>query len=109
MRRGTPLAPVFRMVEELKQRIRFYARENGDQAHFADEILRSIALIEREFTGEQREGLLRLAAETLERHIQIQENSAQVRTALARLEAYAQWMRQLCDFITATPGDEKLH
>jgi hypothetical protein len=43
------------------------------------------------------------------RHIQIQENAAQVRTALARLEAYAQWIRQLCDFITATPGGEKLH
>ena len=100
---------LFGMVEQLNQRIRSYARENADQARFADEVLETIALIEREFTGEQRERLLLLAAETLERHVQIQQNGVQVRAALKRLDAYAQWMSQLSDFITATPGDEKLH
>ena len=97
------------MASELEQRIRAYARENCDQAAFADAILTKVSLIEREFTGEQREKLLRLAAETFDRHIQIQESGAQVRRSLAQIEAYARWIQELCDFVTAPPGKETIH
>ena len=79
------------------------------QPAFADRMTDIATQIERDFEGEEREQLLELVHETLERHVEIEENSRRAREALEQLQADQRALLQLFEFITAVPDRETLH
>ena len=97
------------MPEELKARIRRHRREHPERASLAGRLLASIAVIEREFSGEPRERLLRLASQTFDRHLRLVETSKQARESLAQLEANQQRLVELVEFLGAEPPSRLIH
>ena len=93
------------MTRELKQRI----NERADRTDFSDRLLDIANQIERDFDGLERERLLALVHETLERHVEIRENTRRAREALEQLHKDQQTLLQLFEFITARPERETVH
>jgi hypothetical protein len=93
------------MGNGLKQRI----RERADQSDFADRLLEIATRIERDFDGRERERLLDLVHETLERYVEIRENSRRAREALEQLQSDHRTLLRLFDFITARPERSTIH
>lgn len=93
------------MNRELKDQI----RRQADSSGFADRLLAIATQIEREFEGRERTRLLELVHETLERHVEIRENTRAARESLDQLQADQQSLLQLFEFITAGPGTETMH
>ena len=94
-----------RMSNQLKNRI----RERSDRAEFANRLIEIADHIERDFDGRERERLLELVRETLERHVEISENTKRAREALHQLHQDQQSLLQLFEFITARPERETIH
>ena len=69
------------MSRELKDQIRRLANPSG----FADRLLAIATQIERDFDGRERRRLLELVHETLERHVEIRENTRLARKSLVQL------------------------
>lgn len=97
------------MGEELKARIRRHRERHPERAELADRLLDSIAVIEREFLGDQRDQLLRLASRTFERHLTLVESSTQTRESLARIRSDQQRLLELVEFLGSTPPSRLLH
>lgn len=93
------------MNRELKDQI----RRQADSSGFADRLLAIATQIEREFEGRERTRLLELVHETLERHVEIRENTRAARESLDQLQADQQSLLQLFEFITAGSGTETMH
>jgi len=97
------------MSERLKMRLRSHGEREGSEGAFAERLLESVATIEREFEGEQRERLLALVDETFERHLQIRRNTARARSALEQLRASHRELFGLLKLIVTPPGSGTLH
>jgi len=97
------------MPEKLKTRLRAHRDREGSEGAFAERLLESVATIEREFDGEQRERLLALADEAFERHLQIRRNTARARVALEQLRAGQEQLVGLLKLILTPPGSGTLH
>jgi hypothetical protein len=93
------------MGNQLKDQIRKHA--NGSD--FANRLIEIATRIERDFRGQEQERLLELVRETLDRHIEIRENTQRARKALQRLQADQQALLQLFDLIAGRPESETLH
>ena len=88
------------MRAELTDRIRKHAGESD----FANRLIEIATQIEQDFRGEEQERLLELVRETLDRHVEIRDNTQRARVALQRLQADQQALLQLFDFIVDRPG-----
>ena len=93
------------MSKGLKKRI----RECTDPSDFADRLHEIAAQIERDFDGRERDRLLELVRETLERHLEIRENTQRAREALEQLQSDHRALLRLFDFITARPESTTVH
>jgi len=93
------------MSRELKDQIRRLADPSG----FAHRLVAITTQIERDFEGRERRRLLELVHETLERHVEIRENTRLARESLDRLAKAHRELLQLFDFISANSQRETLH
>jgi len=93
------------MTRNLKERI----RTRGDLTEFGDRLLEIAKQIESGFTGPERERLLELVDEALDRHVEIREASERTRGAIDKLRSDQHTLLQLFDFITANPDRETIH
>ena len=93
------------MSEGLKKRI----RERAERSDFADKLLEIAARIERDFDGQERERLLDMVDESLDRHVEIRENTRSARKALEQLQTNQRALLRLFDFITARPESTTVH
>jgi hypothetical protein len=93
------------MTQNLKDRI----LEQVDRSDFAGRLIVIAKQIERDFDGAERERLLSLVQETLDRHVGIRENTRRARETLEQLHKEQQTLLQLFEFITARPESQTLH
>ena len=93
------------MSKALKQRI----RERAEKSDFLIRLLEIATQIERDFDGKERDRLLDLVQKTLDRHIEIRENTRKVREALEQLQSDQRALLRLFDFITARPERATVH
>jgi len=105
IRWGTVIALVPAMMRNLKERI----RTRADRSKFGDRLLEISEQIESGFEGSERERLLDMVDEALDRHVEIREASERTRGALEKLRSDQQTLLRLFDFITANPDREILH
>jgi hypothetical protein len=103
--RGTALALPSAMSRGLKKKIRG-ATNSSD---FADRLHEIAARIERDFDGRERDRLLELVHESLERHVEIRANTQKAREALEKLQSDQRALLWLFDFITARPESTTVH
>ena len=97
------LAPA--MTRNLKERI----RTRADRSEFGDRLLEIAEQIESGFKGSERERLLDMVDEALDRHVEIREASERTHGALEKLRSDQHTLLRLFDFITANPDRETLH
>ena len=71
------------MSKGLKKRI----RERAEKSDFLNRLLEIATQIERDFDGKERDRLLGLVQETLDRHVEIRENTRKAREALEQLQS----------------------
>jgi hypothetical protein len=93
------------MSKRLKKRI----RERAERSDFSNRLLEIATRIERDFEGRERERLLDLVQETLDRHVEIRENTRKAREALEQLQSDQRALLRLFDFITARPERATVH
>jgi hypothetical protein len=105
MLQGTALALPGAMSKGLKKKI----RERAEKSDFANQLLGIATRIERDFDGQERERLLDLVHETLDRHVEIREMTRRAREALEQLQSDQRTLLRLFDFITARPERETIH
>ena len=94
------------MIDSLRRRILTARDKRGADPRFTDRLLDGIRRIEAGFEGCERERLLTLVAETLDRHLQVRESSTRVREALAKLEA---GQARIVQLLTNPPKTRTLH
>jgi hypothetical protein len=97
------------MSEKLKKRLRTHRERESSDGVFAERLLESVATIEREFDGEQRDQLLALVDETFERHLQIRQNTVRARIALEQLRGNQERLLGLLKLILAPRRSGTLH
>ncbi len=106
MRRwGTAIAFPQTMTRDLKERI----QTRVDRTEFGDRLLEIANQIEDGFKGREREKLLDMVEEALDRHLEIREASETTRLALEKLRSDQHTLLRLFDFITANPDCETVH
>jgi hypothetical protein len=93
------------MSKNLKKRI----RERAENSDFSIRLLEIATQIERDFDGSERTRLLDLVQETLDRHVDIRENTRRAREALEQLQSDQRALLRLFDFITARPERATVH
>ncbi len=93
------------MSRDLKDRI----RKQADPSDFGDCLLAIATQIERDFDGRERRRLLELVHETLDRHVEIRENTRLARESLDQLVEAHEELLQLFEFISANPDIETMH
>lgn len=93
------------MQKELAKEIIKHAGES----EFSNRLIEITKQIEREFQGDEQKHLLELVRETLNRHIEIRDNTRRAHVALKQLEADQQALLQLFSMITSCPETETLH
>jgi hypothetical protein len=93
------------MSKGLKTRI----RERAEKSDFLNRLLEIATQIERDFDGKERDRLLDLVQETLDRHVEIRENTRKTREALEQLQSDQRALLRLFDFITARPERATVH
>ena len=97
------------MIDSLRRRILNARDTEGAEPRFVDRLLDGIRRIEAEFEGSERERLLTLAAETLDRHLEIRESSTRAREALAKLRADHARIVQLLTLLSNGAETRTLH
>lgn len=93
------------MTRNLKERI----RTRAERSEFGNRLLEIAEQIESGFKGPERERLLDMVDEALDRHVEIREASERTRGALEKLRSDQHTLLRLFDFITANPDRETLH
>jgi hypothetical protein len=93
------------MTRNLKERIRAHA----DRTEFRDRLLEIVKQIESDFKGPERERLLDMVEEALDRHVEIRNTAERARGALDKLRSDQHTLLRLFDFITANPDRETVH
>jgi hypothetical protein len=102
---GTVIALPPIMTKDLKERI----RTRVDRTEFGDRLLEIANQIEDSFNGHEREKLLGMVEEALDRHLEIRKVSETTRLALEKLRSDQHTLLRLFDFITANPDCETVH
>ncbi len=97
------------MSEKLKERLRTHREQESSDGAIAESLLESVATIEREFDGEQRDRLLELVDETFERHLEIRQNTARAQIALEQLRCNQERLVGLLKLILTPTRSETLH
>ena len=80
-----------------------------DRTEFGDRLLEIAKRIESDFKGRERERLLDMVEEALDRHIEIREAAESARGALEKIRSDQHALLRLFDFITANPDRETVH
>ncbi len=93
------------MMRNLEERI----RARTDRTEFGDRLLEIAKQIESDFKGRERERLLDMVDETLDRHVEIREATEKTQGALEKLRSDQHTLLRLFDFITASPDRETVH
>ena len=93
------------MARNLKERI----RARADRTEFGGRLLKIAKQIESDFNGRERESLLNMVEEALDRHVEIREASERTRGPLEKLRSDQHTLLRLFDFITANPDRETIH
>jgi hypothetical protein len=93
------------MKRTLEERI----RTRGDRTEFGDRLLEIAKQIESDFKGPERERLLDMVEEALDRHVEIREATEKTQGALEKLRSDQHTLLRLFDFITANPDRETIH
>jgi hypothetical protein len=93
------------MMRNLEERI----RARTDRTEFGDRLLEIAKQVESDFKGRERERLLDMVEEALDRHVEIREASERARGALEKLRSDQHTLLRLFDFITASPDRETVH
>jgi hypothetical protein len=93
------------MARNLKERI----QDRADRSEFGDRLLEIAKQVESGFTGQERERLLDMVEEALDRHVEIREASERTHGALEKIRSDQHTLLRLFDFITANPDSETLH
>jgi hypothetical protein len=93
------------MMRNLEERI----RARTDRTEFGDRLLEIAKQIESDFKGRERERLLDMVEETLDRHVEIREAAERAHGALEKLRSDQHTLLRLFDFITASPDRETVH
>ncbi len=93
------------MTRNLEERI----RTRADRTEFRDRLLEIVKQIESDFKGTERERLLDMVEEALDRHVEIREAAQRTRGALEKLRSDQHTLLRLFDFITANPDRETIH
>ena len=93
------------VIRELRDRIRARAA----QSEFAEKLLEIVQQIEIHFDDPEREQLLAMVEEALDRHVEIQRAARRTREALDRLRSDQHMLLRLFDFLTASPEHETIH
>ena len=93
------------MTRKLEERI----RARAVRTEFGDRLLEIAKQIESDFNGPERERLLDMVEEALDRHVEIRETAERTRGALEKLRSDQHTLLRLFDFITANPDRETIH
>ena len=93
------------MTRNLKEQI----RARADRTEFRDRLLEIVKQIESDFEGPERERLLDMVEEALDRHVEIRKTADRARGALDKLRSDQHTLLRLFDFITANPDRETVH
>ena len=97
------------MIHALKKRIEEQRDAVPRKEEFCDQLVQMVSFIEHHFEGSERENLIKLASETLDRHIQLGENTAKLQSALERIRSHQQRLHQLTDFLKADTEPKIIH
>ena len=97
------------MAEELEKRLRARREAGASARAFAERLLEAVARIQQQFDGPERDRLLALAGQTLDRHLEIQKSALEARAALEQLRADQQRLLRLIEFALAPRRDGPLH
>ena len=93
----------------MTRKIEEQLRARADRSEFGRRLLEISKQVERDFEGQERDRLLALVAEALDRHFEIRETAKRTREALDRLRSDQHALLRLFDFITANPDRETIH
>lgn len=93
------------VIREIRDRIRARAAHSD----FAERLLEIVEQIESHFDDPEREQLLAMVEEALDRHVEIGETARRTREALDRLRSDQHTLLRLFDFLTASPERETIH
>jgi hypothetical protein len=93
------------MTRNLEERI----RARAVRTEFGDRLLEIAKQIESDFNGPEREKLLDMVEEALDRHLEIREAAERTHGALEKLRSDQHKLLRLFDFITANPDSETVH
>jgi hypothetical protein len=93
------------MRKELTKEI----RKLSGESEFADRLIEITNQIEVNFQGDEKKRLLDLVHETLQRHLDIRQNTRRAHAALNQLEADHKTLLEFFDKIANTRGSETLH
>lgn len=96
------------MSDTLRQRILAVRNGDGADPEFSDRLLEGLARIEAGFDGPERERLLALVAETLDRHLEVRHATRSVRVSLRRLQADQRRLTELLELLLA-PSEPTIH
>jgi hypothetical protein len=97
------------MEQRLIARIRELETHSPDRARIAERLLQAIATINREFRGADRERMLQSVEETLDRFVEIGEQTQRIQASLARMRKDLTALSQLLEFLSPTPEKRTLH
>ncbi len=93
------------MARNLEERI----RTRANRTEFGDRLLEIARQVESDFKGRERERLLDMVEEALDRHVEIGEAAERTRGALEKLRSDQHALLRLFDFIAASADRETLH
>ncbi len=97
------------MTQRLIARIREHQSGSPERARFADRLLQVVLLVDRNFSGEERDRLMQLLEETFQRYVDIGVNAQRARDVLVRLEADQTRLFEIIDFLVADPQQAMVH
>lgn len=96
------------VAEDLKLRIREYAKRNPDDRPFAERLLALTNRIEFDFEADERARLLALAQDTFERHLETRDHTLRARSRVAALQVDHQRLLTLLEWLSAARRDGQL-
>ena len=97
------------MEQRLIARIRELETASPERARFAERLLAAIAMVDRACAGEERKRMLRAIEETLDRFVELVEQTARVQSALRQMRSDYLRLRQMVEFLTTSAANPTLH
>lgn len=97
------------MEQRLIARIRELETSSPERARFAERLLAAIATIDRQYQGEERKRMLETVEKTLDRFVELGQQTSRIQNALRQMRSDFAELRQLVEFLTAPAADRTLH